>query len=293
LGADCTEDAPAFLLSEFLSCCKESENENGEIEDEECGDEGVKIRLKFQEEEVNCTTEDLLALMLVGIKQKVLSVFKMTVSSVAVALPATFTDRQRVAVQAAVFKAGMYPRRLISSPLAALVGAIEDPHKKEGTSALIVDTEDTQQEADLSEHVYSQRSPLIRVLCLGMGAGFMEVAAVRLNYRSETTAEGVETGYFGYKAVRVGGLAYGGMDVDACLLDSFLSSKNQRTDLASLQAAREALSTKTAIKFKSGALQEEKVDSNQLEWTLERKQVEKALEKALQDLKSTADSALS
>ncbi|KAG5183772.1 Hsp70 protein-domain-containing protein [Tribonema minus] len=76
-----------------------------------------------------CEPEHLLAALLVSLRLKAAAAFKVECVTCNFTVPAWFGDAPRVALQRAVFLAGMRPARFVSAPLAAAVGAL---HSEKG-----------------------------------------------------------------------------------------------------------------------------------------------------------------
>ncbi|CAN0051001.1 unnamed protein product [Pylaiella littoralis] len=130
-------------------------------EDHDDGDtSGVRLLLTSpdasdaKDREVWCTPEEVLAMLLAGVKAKAEEAHGVVVKTCNVSAPGCLGDLHRVALQRSVFLAGMVPGRFVGAPLAAAVGYVW------GRS-----TPELQGPDDL-------------VLSVGMGASFLDVAVI-------------------------------------------------------------------------------------------------------------------
>eukprot|EP00903_Cladosiphon_okamuranus_P011185 g10554.t1 len=161
-GAEATQRVKSSLQHE-IKVASEDPNEAVADDDDQPDDgdtSGVLLLLTSPEasdakdREVWCTPEEVLAMLLAGVKAKAEEAHGVMLRTCNLSAPGCLGDLHRVALQRSVFLAGMLPGRFVGAPLAAAVGYLW------GRS-----TPELKEPADL-------------VLAVGMGASFLDVSVI-------------------------------------------------------------------------------------------------------------------
>ncbi|CAN0023589.1 unnamed protein product, partial [Ectocarpus fasciculatus] len=130
-------------------------------DDQDDGDtSGVRVLLtspdasEAKDREVWVTPEEVLAMLLAGVKAKAEEAHGVMIKTCNLSVPGCLGDLHRVALQRSVFLAGMVPGRFVGSPLAAAVGYLWGRSNPE------------------------LKGPDDLILAVGMGASFLDVSLI-------------------------------------------------------------------------------------------------------------------
>ncbi|CAM9953478.1 unnamed protein product, partial [Laminaria digitata] len=154
-GAEATQRVQSSLSHEV-----KVSPENSQEAEEDAETSGVRVLLispdasDAKDKEVWCTPEEVLGVLLAGVKAKAEEAHSVTVKTCSLSAPDCLGDLQRVALQRSVFLAGLVPGRFVGSSLAAAVG-----HLWGRSTAELKEPEDL-------------------IVSVGMGASFLDVAVI-------------------------------------------------------------------------------------------------------------------
>jgi hypothetical protein len=127
---------------------------------------GLKIALRSpkaeddKDKEYACEVEMVLAMLLAGMRSMALREWKVNCKTCVIAVPACFLDGQRVALQRAVFSAGMTPVRFVGSSIAQPIGNTWDSKSGCTVKGFDPDTEEV-------------------IACVNVGASSTDIGIIR------------------------------------------------------------------------------------------------------------------
>ncbi|CAN0215799.1 unnamed protein product [Ectocarpus sp. 6 AP-2014] len=157
-GAEATQRVQSSLRHDIKVSSVESK---GATDDQDDGDtSGVRVLLtspdaaESKDREVWVTPEEVLAMLLAGVKAKAEEAHGVMIKTCNLSAPGCLGDLHRVALQRSVFLAGMVPGRFVGSPLAAAVGYLWGRSNPE------------------------LKGPDDLILAVGMGASFLDVSLI-------------------------------------------------------------------------------------------------------------------
>eukprot|EP00752_Nemacystus_decipiens_P003644 g3358.t1 len=159
-GAEATQRVKSSLRHEIKVASEDPKDAAAEDPQDDGDTSGVRLLLTSpdaaddKDREVWCTPEEVLAMLLAGVKAKAEEAHGVMLRTCNLSSPGCLGDLQRVALQRSVFLAGMIPGRFVGAPLAAAVG-----------------------------YLWGRSTPELKgpddlMLAVGMGASFLDVSVI-------------------------------------------------------------------------------------------------------------------